>query len=50
MYLRRNLSPRVPQATDEAVVEALKQVAVHNGLECKISCANSKVGGERVSV
>mmetsp|Transcript_36011 Transcript_36011/g.80148 ORF Transcript_36011/g.80148 Transcript_36011/m.80148 type:complete len:1160 (+) Transcript_36011:163-3642(+) len=43
LYLQRNLVQRARQYADEAVVDALKNVRIYNGLECKISCTNSKV-------
>ena len=51
LFLRRNLSQRARNMPDVELVEMLKALVVTNGLECKISCANSKVcvcggGGE----
>lgn len=45
LFLARNLVAKGQVCSEEAVVGALQQVIVQNGLECKISCSTNKVGG-----
>lgn len=44
VYLNRNMT-RLPggSPSDALLAESLSAVRMHNGLECKISCSNSKV-------
>lgn len=43
LYLRRNLGQRAREGPDAELVAVLRTVSIFNGLECKISCATSKV-------
>lgn len=50
LFLCRNTgrSRGTPADEDPRLLDTFAQVAINNGLECKVACSNSKVGAEGV--